>query len=50
MVRYIPVEPGQFPSIPMYCPNQNGNQKCPPDPYVALPESLVVDSQNMKIQ
>jgi hypothetical protein len=35
----------------MICVGQNGQgQKCPPDPFVALPESNVIDTQSMKIQ
>jgi hypothetical protein len=35
----------------MICTGQNGsNQKCPTDPFVALPESHVIDTQSLKIQ
>lgn len=27
-----------------------GGQKCPNDPYVAMPDSVVIDAQNLKIQ
>jgi hypothetical protein len=51
LTRTIKLSPGQYPSVPSICPGQNGqNQKCPPDPFVALPESLVMDTQAMKIQ
>jgi DNA replication licensing factor MCM5 len=49
--RTIKLAPGQNPVIPMFCTGQNNsNQKCPTDPFVALPESLVIDTQSLKIQ
>lgn len=50
LARTIKLAPGQYPSIPMICTGQNSGQKCPPDPFVALPESSVIDTQSMKIQ
>ena len=51
LVRTIKLAPGQYPSFPQMCPGQGGaNMKCPPDPYVALPESSVIDTQSLKIQ
>ena len=50
LVKSIKLAPGQFPYVPQFCPGQGGNQKCPNDPYVALPESQVIDTQTLKIQ
>jgi DNA replicative helicase MCM subunit Mcm2 (Cdc46/Mcm family) len=51
LARTIKIAPGQFPFIPMVCTGQNDkNKKCPPDPFVALPDSHVMDTQSMKIQ
>ncbi len=49
--RVIEIPPGQYPYVPTTCPGQGGsNQKCPNDPFVALPESDVIDTQSLKIQ
>jgi DNA replicative helicase MCM subunit Mcm2 (Cdc46/Mcm family) len=49
--KVIELAPGQFPFVPTYCQGQNGqNQKCPNDPFIAMPDSEVIDTQNMKIQ
>lgn len=50
-VKSIKLAPGQNPYVPMMCTGGGSNQqKCPPDPFVALPESLVIDTQSMRIQ
>lgn len=49
--RVIELAPGQFPYVPTFCPGQAGvNEKCPNDPYVATPDSEVIDTQSLKIQ
>ena len=51
LVKTIKLAPGQMPYVPSQCPGQGGaSQKCPLDPFVALPESTVIDTQNLKIQ
>lgn len=51
LVKTITLQPGQFPYVPSFCPGQNGtNTKCPNDPFVAMPDSEVIDTQNLKIQ
>jgi DNA replicative helicase MCM subunit Mcm2 (Cdc46/Mcm family) len=38
--RIIDIPPGQYPYVPTVCQGLGGlNQKCPNDPYVAMPDS-----------
>jgi DNA replicative helicase MCM subunit Mcm2 (Cdc46/Mcm family) len=40
LVKIIDLAPGQFPYVPSFCQGQNGiAQKCPNDPFVAMPDS-----------
>ena len=40
LTRSLPLLPGQTPYVPSFCTGQNGvNQKCPNDPFVAMPDS-----------
>jgi len=49
--KIIELAPGQSPYVPAFCPGQGGmNMKCPNDPFVAMPDSEVIDTQSMKIQ
>jgi DNA replicative helicase MCM subunit Mcm2 (Cdc46/Mcm family) len=49
--KIIELAPGQYPYVPTVCIGQaGGGQKCPNDPYVAMPDSVVIDAQNLKIQ
>jgi DNA replication licensing factor MCM5 len=52
--KVVELAPGQFPYVPSICIGQLGNggqsQKCPNDPFVAMPDSEVIDTQSMKIQ
>jgi DNA replication licensing factor MCM5 len=49
--RIIELAPGQNPYVPIFCSGQTGvNQKCPSDPFVAMPDSQVIDTQTLKIQ
>lgn len=52
-VKVIELAPGQNPYIPTYCQGLSGsgsNQRCPNDPFVAMPDSEVIDAQSLKIQ
>jgi DNA replicative helicase MCM subunit Mcm2 (Cdc46/Mcm family) len=50
-IKVIELAPGQYPYVPSTCFGQSGvNQKCPNDPFVALPDSVVIDTQSLKIQ
>jgi DNA replication licensing factor MCM5 len=50
-IKIIELAPGQNPYVPIFCSGQEGaRQKCPSDPYVALPDSEVIDAQTIKIQ
>jgi len=50
-IKVIELSPGQNPYVPTYCTGIAGNnQKCPTDPFVAMPDSEVIDVQSMKIQ
>lgn len=49
--KIIDLAPGQNPYVPTFCSGVGGtNQKCPNDPFVAMPDSEVMDTQTMKIQ
>lgn len=49
--RTIRLAPGQYPSIPRICTGDGSQRsKCPPDPFVPMPESQVIDTQSLKIQ
>ena len=49
--KTIVIEPGQNPYVPAYCEEgARMGHKCPQDPYVALPDSEVIDAQSLKIQ
>ena len=49
--KTIELQPGQWPYVPTHCEGRPGSsEKCPKDPFVALPTSQVIDCQNMKIQ
>lgn len=50
--KVVELAPGQFPYVPSICVGQPGNngQRCPNDPFVAMPDSEVIDTQSMKIQ
>ena len=49
--KIIDLAPGQFPYVPTICSGQqNMGQKCPNDPFVAMPDSEVIDAQSMRIQ
>jgi DNA replication licensing factor MCM5 len=50
--RVVELAPGQFPYIPTFCQGQpnTASQKCPNDPFVAMPDSEVIDTQSLKIQ
>lgn len=51
LTKTIELTPGQYPYVPTLCLGQSGiNQKCPNDPFVAMPDSIVIDAQNLKIQ
>jgi DNA replicative helicase MCM subunit Mcm2 (Cdc46/Mcm family) len=51
LTKIIEIPPGQNPYVPSFCDGQNGrNQKCPQDSFVAMPNSEVIDCQNLKIQ
>ena len=47
--KIIDLSPGQYPYVPNYC-NAGQNTKCPNDPFVALPDSEVIDAQSLRIQ
>jgi len=50
-IRFVDVNPGQNPFVPTICTGGIlKNKKCSIDPYVAMPDSEVMDVQNMKIQ
>lgn len=50
-IKIIELAPGQNPYVPLFCSGQEGGRlKCPSDPYVALPDSEVLDAQTIKIQ
>ncbi len=49
--KVVELAPGQFPYVPSVCQGQAGmSQKCPNDPFVAMPDSEVIDTQSLKIQ
>lgn len=49
--KTIELSPGQYPYVPSFCEGQAGHtQKCPKDSFVPMPNSEVIDSQNLKIQ
>lgn len=50
--KVIEVAPGQNPYVPSYCTEGQvtTGQRCPNDPFIALPDSEVIDTQSMKIQ
>jgi DNA replication licensing factor MCM5 len=49
--KTIELAPGQFPYVPSFCEGLAGHtQKCPKDSFLAMPNSEVIDSQNLKIQ
>lgn len=48
--KVIELAPGQNPYVPFYCQGLNGQEKCPNDPFVAMPDSEVIDTQSLKIQ
>lgn len=49
--KTIEIAPGQNPYVPTVCFGQAGvPQKCPNDPFVAMPDSEVIDAQTLKIQ
>lgn len=50
LVLTLKLMPGQYPSFPLICRGATSDKKCPPDPYVALPDSIVIDTQSLKIQ
>ena len=50
-IKFLDVSPGQMPYVPSICEGQIGQgARCPKDPFVALPDSEVIDCQNLKIQ
>lgn len=50
-VKIVDLAPGQYPYVPTICHGQPGaTQKCPHDPFVAMPDSSVIDVQTLKIQ
>ena len=51
-VRVIDVPPGEFPFVPHFCEGSvgQGGERCPKDSFVAMPNSEVIDCQNLKIQ
>lgn len=50
-LKEVELMPGQAPYVPNYCDGQGQtNQKCPPDPFVALPDSEVIDAQSLRLQ
>jgi len=50
-IKIIELAPGQNPYVPTYCQGMAGQgDKCPNDPYVAMPDSEVIDAQHLKIQ
>lgn len=51
-IKVIEVPPGQYPYVPSFCTEGQAttNQRCPNDPFVAMPDSEVIDTQSMKIQ
>ena len=49
--KVITLEPGQYPYVPSICTGQPSmGQKCPNDPFVAMPDSEVIDAQSLRIQ
>lgn len=49
--KTIELAPGQNPYVPSVCLGIPGSsQRCPNDPFVAMPDSIVIDAQNLKIQ
>ena len=49
--KVVELAPGQYPYVPSICSGQsNMNQKCPNDPFVAMPDSEVIDTQSLRIQ
>ena len=51
LTKTIELTPGQYPYVPTLCLGQSGvNQKCPNDPFVAMPDSIVINAQNLKLQ
>lgn len=50
-IRFVDVAPGQTPYVPSICLGGiRDKKKCSPDSFVAMPDSEVMDVQNMKIQ
>ncbi len=50
-IQFVEVGPGQNPYVPMICLGGiRNNKRCSPDPFVAMPDSEVMDVQHMKIQ
>ncbi len=50
-IKFIDVSPGQNPFVPMLCLGGiRNNKRCSQDPFVAMPDSEVMDVQSMKIQ
>ena len=50
-IRFIEVQPGQNPFVPTLCTGGiRNNKRCSQDPFMAMPDSEVMDVQNMKIQ
>ena len=50
-IRFVDVGPGQSPWVPSICLGGiRNNKRCSQDPFVPMPDSEVMDVQNMKIQ
>jgi DNA replicative helicase MCM subunit Mcm2 (Cdc46/Mcm family) len=50
-IRFIDVNPGQNPFVPTICLGGiRNNKRCSQDSFVAMPDSEVMDVQNLKIQ
>ena len=48
--KIIDLQPGQFPFVPSHCEGSVDGKRCPKDSFIAMPNSSVIDCQNMKIQ
>lgn len=50
-IKFIDVNPGQNPYVPSFCMGgQKNGKRCSQDPFVAMPDSDVMDVQSLKIQ
>lgn len=50
-IRFVEVNPGQNPFVPTIClGGMRVNKRCSQDPFVAMPDSEVMDVQTLKIQ